>query len=77
MPASLFRGDYMLHNEIELYSKLTGEDGWHTPIIKIGAYLDGYHKAITEIEEIYANSKYPEDLEMDIDEYLKERKNDN
>ena len=32
----------MLRDEIELYTKLTGKDGQHTPICVIGAYLDGY-----------------------------------
>lgn len=36
----------MLRDEVELYSKLTGEDGWNVPIIKIGAYLDGYAKGL-------------------------------
>ncbi len=41
----------MLKEEVEEYSKLTGEDGWHVPIIKIGAYLDGYHKGLEVFEE--------------------------
>ena len=34
----------MLRDEVEKYSKLTGEDGWTVPIIKVGAFLDGYEK---------------------------------
>lgn len=34
----------MLHEEVTKYNKLTGEDGWMTPVIKVGAYLDGYDK---------------------------------
>ena len=34
----------MLRDEMELYTKLTGEDATHVPIMKIGAYLDGYEK---------------------------------
>ena len=36
----------MLRDEMELYTKLTGEDATHIPIIKIGAYLDGYDKGV-------------------------------
>lgn len=38
----------MLREEVERYSELTGEDGWSVPIIKIGAYLDGYDKGIED-----------------------------
>ena len=38
----------MLRDEIELYTKLTGKDGQHTPICVIGAYLDGYEKGKEE-----------------------------
>ena len=44
----------MLHEEVALYEKLTGEDGWHTPIIKIGAYLDGYEKGLSVLKDIKA-----------------------
>lgn len=42
----------MLRDDVELYSKLTGEDGWHVPIIKIGAYLDGYYKGLEAADDI-------------------------
>ena len=38
----------MLRDEIELYTKLTGKDGQHTPICVIGAYIDGYEKGKEE-----------------------------
>ena len=44
----------MLRDEMELYSKLTGEDGTHVPIIKLGAYLDGYEKGLSVLEDIKA-----------------------
>ena len=44
----------MLKEEVEKYSKLTGEDGWHVPIIKIGAYLDGYNKGLEVLDKIRA-----------------------
>ena len=34
----------MLRDEIELYSELSGNDGQHTAIGIIGAYLDGYER---------------------------------
>ena len=34
----------MLRDEIALYTELSGNDGEHTPIGIIGAYLDGYDK---------------------------------
>lgn len=44
----------MLWEEVKKYTKLTGEDGWHTPIIKVGAYLDGYDKGTAVIDKIRA-----------------------
>lgn len=44
----------MLHEEVALYEKLTGEDGWHTPIMKVGSYLDGYEKGLSILEDIKA-----------------------
>ena len=38
----------MLRDEMELYTKLTGEDATHVPIIKMGAYLDGYEKGLSD-----------------------------
>ena len=42
----------MLREDIEQYTKLNGEDGWHVPILKLGAYLDGYNKALEIIDKI-------------------------
>lgn len=47
----------MLHEEVALYTELTGEDGWHTPIMKIGAYLSGYEKGLSVLEDIKAEIK--------------------
>ena len=44
----------MLRDEMELYTKLTGEDGTHVPIMKLGAYLDGYEKGLSVLEDIKA-----------------------
>lgn len=41
-----------LRNEIELFTKLSGEDGLHTSIGRIGAYLDGYKKGKSEMQWI-------------------------
>ena len=44
----------MLREEIEQYTKLTGEDGWHVPIVKVGAYLDGYNKGLEALDKVRA-----------------------
>ena len=48
----LVRGDYMLRNgnisgselkeKIELYSELTGQDGWNVPITKVADFISGF-----------------------------------
>ena len=44
----------MLRDEMVKYEKLTGEDATHVPIMKIGAYLDGYDKGIEILDKIRA-----------------------
>lgn len=44
----------MLRDEVEQYTKLTGEDGWKVPIMKVGAYLDGYNKGLDVLDKIRA-----------------------
>lgn len=44
----------MLWEEMEKYTKLTGEDATHVPIMKLGAYLDGYEKGIEVLDKIRA-----------------------
>lgn len=44
----------MLREEVEQYTKLTGEDGWHVPIMKVGAYLDGYNKGLEVLGKVRA-----------------------
>jgi len=44
----------MLWKEMERYTKLTGEDATHVPIMKLGAYLDGYEKGIEVLDKIRA-----------------------
>lgn len=40
----------MLRDEIVRYTELSGNDGEHTPIGIIGAYLDGYEKGLESRE---------------------------
>ena len=47
---------------MEKYTKLTGEDATHVPIMKLGAYLDGYDKGIELIDKIRA--------EMDVARFI-------
>ena len=42
----------LLREEVEQYTNLTGEDGWHVPIIRVGAYLDGYNKGLEVLDKI-------------------------
>lgn len=44
----------MLRDEIKRYTNLTGEDGWHVPIMKICAYLDGYDKGLEVLDKVRA-----------------------
>jgi hypothetical protein len=50
----------MLRDEVEQYTKLTGEDGWHVPIIRVGAYLDGYNKGLEALDKIRAEIEQAE-----------------
>ncbi len=47
----------MLWEEMEKYTELTGEDATHVPIIKIGAYLDGYDKGLEVLDKIRVEIK--------------------
>lgn len=38
----------MLHEEVERFSRLSGEDGWHTSGARLGGYLDGYDRAMKD-----------------------------
>lgn len=40
-----------LGDEIALYTELSGNDGNHTPVGIIGAYLDGYEKGKASAQE--------------------------
>lgn len=44
----------MLREEIQQYTKLTGEDGLHVSIMKLSAYLDGYNKGLEVFDKIRA-----------------------
>ena len=37
-----------LRDEVERFSRLSGEDGEHTSIGRIGSFLDGYDKALEQ-----------------------------
>ena len=34
----------ILREEVQLFTKLSGEDGQHTSIARVGGYLDGYKR---------------------------------
>ena len=53
-----------LRDEVALYTELSGNDGNHTPIGIIGAYLDGYEKGKASVPEphwIPCSEGLPED----------------
>lgn len=52
----------MLRDDIERYSKLTGENGWGVPLSRVGAYLDGYNKGLEVVDKIRA-----EIMQLDYD----------
>ena len=62
----------MLWEEMEKYTKLTGEDATHVPIMKIGAYLDGYDKGIEILDKIRAELHATAEMHEDGDYYLRD-----
>ena len=42
----------MLRDDIARFTELSGEDGKHTSIQRIGSYLDGYDRAISDIRKL-------------------------
>lgn len=60
----------MLWEEMEKYTELTGEDATHVPIMKIGAYLDGYEKGSEVLGKVRAEI---EELEEGITSYHNDR----
>ena len=46
-----------MSEEMARYEKLREESAEHTPIIKMGAYLDGVDRGIEELEKIKAELK--------------------
>ena len=50
----------MLKEEVEKFSRLSGEDGQHTSICRIGAYLDGYNRGLSEDRWIPCSERLPE-----------------
>lgn len=51
----------MLKEEVEKFSRLSGEDGQHTSICRIGAYLDGYNRGLSEDRWIPCSERLPEE----------------
>ena len=61
----------MLRKEVDQYTKLTGEDGWHVPIMVIGAYLDGYDKGLEVLDKIRAEVVHLHDWTFKREEILR------
>lgn len=54
-----------LREEMWKYEQITGESAEHVPIIKLGAFLDGYEMGLKALESrwIPVSERLPEDLE--------------
>lgn len=50
----------MLSSEVALYRQLTGDYSEHTPVSRIGGYLDGYERG-TETRWIPCSERMPEE----------------
>lgn len=55
----------MLRDEVARYTELSGNDGLHTPIGIIGAYLDGYEKGRTDAQPKLDENTLSEQQESD------------
>ena len=55
-----------MRDKIELFTKLSGEDGLHTSIGRIVAYLDGYERGKSEIKWIPCSERLPEENMLTI-----------
>lgn len=51
----------MLKEEVKKFSRLSGEDGQHTSICRICAYLDGYNRGLSEDRWIPCSERLPEE----------------
>ena len=52
----------MLNEEVKRYRELSGDNNPHTPINRIGGYLDGYEKAMEQKARwIPVSERLPED----------------
>ena len=61
----------MLREDMKKYTELTGEDATHVPIMKIGAYLDGYEKGTEVLAKIRAEIAELDDADYDYEGYYK------
>ena len=50
-----------LHEEMRLFTELSGEDGAHTSIARIGGYLDGYERGKADSKWILCDERMPEE----------------
>ena len=48
-----------LHEEMRLFTELSGEDGVHTSIARIGGYLDGYERGKADSKWIPCSERMP------------------
>ena len=58
-----------LHEEMRLFTELSGEDGAHTSIARIGGYLDGYERGKADSKWIPVSERLPEKLTQVIYSY--------
>ena len=56
-----------LREEMRQYEKITGESAEHVPIIKLGAFLDGYDMGIKALEQGPILDKIRSEIEQAAD----------
>lgn len=59
----------MRREDIERFSRISGEDGMHTPFDRMDAYLDGYNKATTEMDRLRSDLAYRKFSARDLNEW--------
>ena len=50
-----------LREDVQLFTELSGEDGLHTSIARIGGYLDGYERGKADLKWIPVSEWLPEE----------------
>ena len=53
----------MLNKDVERYNRLTNsEEGANAPVVRLGAYIDGYERCINEVERLVDGGYRPSEI---------------